>query len=175
MGQNWLRLDASKRNRRAQSSLTTTQAGSRIAAPCPGRQKEKGESMFVSRSPMKGKITSGCLLTIFVIMQVSGSIALQQAPAGVAPSAAPKAAAKAQDIGWPRQIQKNGVTLVYYQPQIDDWKDYKDLLCRVAFSLTPAGGKQVMGVANLQAGTLVDKDTHTAFIRDIQVTSVRFP
>jgi F0F1-type ATP synthase membrane subunit b/b' len=32
-----------------------------------------------------------------------------------------------------------------------------------------------MGVANLQAGTLVDKDTHTAFIRDIRVTSVRFP
>jgi hypothetical protein len=124
---------------------------------------------------MKRKITSGCLLTIFVMMQVSGSIALQQAPAGVAPSAAPKAAAKAKDIGWPRQIEKNGVTLVYYQPQIDDWKDYKELFARVAFSLTPAGGKQVMGVANLQAGTLVDNATRTAFIRDIQVTAVRFP
>src|SRR5262249_18409487 len=56
-----------------------------------------------------------------------------------------------------------------------DWKAYKELFCRVAFSMTPAGGKQVMGVANLQAGTLGDKDSHTAFIRDIQVTSVRFP
>ena len=81
----------------------------------------------------------------------------------------------AQDIGWPRQVSQNGAQLVYYQPQVDEWKDYKELFARVAFSLTPKGGKQVLGVANMQAGTLVDKDTRTVFLRDIAVTSVRFP
>ncbi|HVG92129.1 MAG TPA: hypothetical protein VNB54_11625, partial [Alphaproteobacteria bacterium] len=80
-----------------------------------------------------------------------------------------------QDIGWPRQISKEGATLIYYQPQIDEWKDYKEIFCRVAFSLTPAGGKAVLGVASIQANTVVDKDTHTAYLRDIQVTSARFP
>jgi len=78
-------------------------------------------------------------------------------------------------MGWPRQIAKNGVTLVYYQPQVDEWKDYTELLCRVAFSLTPSGGKQILGVASIQAGTIVDKESRTAYIRDIKVTSVRFP
>lgn len=28
-----------------------------------------------------------------------------------------------QDIGWPRQVSRNGAVLVYYQPQIDEWED----------------------------------------------------
>ena len=82
---------------------------------------------------------------------------------------------KTQDIGWPRQITKDGATLVYYQPQIDEWKDYKDITAEVAFQLKPASGQQAMGVASIKAGTLVDKEARTVFIRDIQVTSVRFP
>jgi hypothetical protein len=65
--------------------------------------------------------------------------------------------------------------LVYYQPQIDEWKDYKELTGKIAFSLTPSGGKAVLGVADVKAGTLVDKDTHTVFFRDITATDVRFP
>jgi hypothetical protein len=84
-------------------------------------------------------------------------------------------AAPTRDLGWPRQVSKNGAVLVYYQPQIDEWKDYKELTGRMAFSLTPSGDKAVLGVADLRAGTLVDKDTHTVFFRDITVTSVRFP
>jgi hypothetical protein len=56
-----------------------------------------------------------------------------------------------QDFGWPRQIAKEGSTLIYYQPQIDDWKDYKDLTCELAFSLTPKGSWQVLGVASMEA------------------------
>lgn len=80
-----------------------------------------------------------------------------------------------QDIGWPRQVVKNGATLVYYQPQINDWKDYKDLTAEMAFSLTPKGGKQVLGVASIESNTIVDKDNRTVFIRDIKSTDVRFP
>jgi hypothetical protein len=80
-----------------------------------------------------------------------------------------------QDIGWPRQVSKDGAVLVYYQPQVDEWKDYKEVLGRIAFSLTPKGGKQVLGVASLTAETIVDKDSRTVFFRDITATSVRFP
>jgi hypothetical protein len=60
-----------------------------------------------------------------------------------------------QDYGWPRQISKNGATLIYYQPQLDGWKDYKQLNARLAFSLTPQGGKNVLGVASVTAATTV--------------------
>jgi hypothetical protein len=80
-----------------------------------------------------------------------------------------------EDLGWPRQVSKDGAVLIYYQPQIDEWKDYKQLTGKMAFALTPKGGKQVLGVADLKAGTLVDKDTRTVFFRDITATDVRFP
>lgn len=31
----------------------------------------------------------------------------------------------AVDPGWPRQIVKQGATLVYYQPQVDEWQGFK--------------------------------------------------
>jgi len=80
-----------------------------------------------------------------------------------------------QDVGWLRQIVKEGSMLIYYQPQIDDWKDYKDLTCKMAFSLTSKGGRQVLGVAGMEANTITDKDAHTVFIRDVKVNDVRFP
>jgi hypothetical protein len=114
------------------------------------------------------------LLIQFVVLDSSRQLCIYaQSSAPAAPAATQQA--PDQDPGWPRQVSKEGATLVYYQPQIDEWKDDKELFFRVAFSLTPAGGETVMGVANVQANTLVDKDAHTAFLRDITVTSVRFP
>ncbi|GAA6771073.1 hypothetical protein [Flavobacterium sp. CGRL2] len=79
------------------------------------------------------------------------------------------------DNGWPREITNNGTKLVYYQPQVDSWDDHKEIKARLAFSLTPKDGKQVLGVASLQASTLVDKDSRSVFFKDIKVTDVRFP
>ena len=53
-----------------------------------------------------------------------------------------------EDPGWPRELKKPGGTLVYYQPQVDDWKNFTELTCRIAFSLTPAGGQEVVGVSS---------------------------
>lgn len=89
-------------------------------------------------------------------------------------SATAGSGAAPQDIGWPRQFTKNGAVLVYYQPQVDEWKDYKDLTARAAFSLTPKGGKEELGVASFHCGTLVDKETRTVYLRDVTVTDVRF-
>lgn len=80
-----------------------------------------------------------------------------------------------QDIGWPRQVEKDGATLLYYQPQVDEWEDYKVIQARVAFSLTQNDGKQSLGVASIKSHTLVDKETRTAFLQDIICEGVRFP
>jgi CheY-like chemotaxis protein len=48
----------------------------------------------------------------------------------------------AQDPGWPRQITKQGDTLVYYQPQVDNWKDFEELDWRMAIAITPAGARK---------------------------------
>ena len=79
------------------------------------------------------------------------------------------------DIGWPREVNANGSKLVYYQPQVDQWKDFKEITAEVAFSLTPKGGKEVLGVASMQAETLVDKDSRNVFFKNLEVTDVRFP
>lgn len=55
----------------------------------------------------------------------------------------------AQDPGWPRKNAKAGGTLISYQPQVDDWKDFRTLTWRQAFQLTPVGGKQVVGAATM--------------------------
>ena len=55
----------------------------------------------------------------------------------------------AQDPGWPRQKSSPAGKLIYYQPQVDDWTNHTDLNFRMAFSLTPTGGKQVVGVVSI--------------------------
>src|SRR5512139_3320137 len=74
------------------------------------------------------------------------------------------AAGAAQDARWPRVWTANGNTLIVYQPQIDEWKQYKEVDWRMAFSLTPKGGKQAIGVAELHGRTTVDSDAKMVVI-----------
>ena len=48
----------------------------------------------------------------------------------------------ATDPGWPRQQTNAAGHLVYYQPQIDNWKDFKELDFRMAFAFTPKQKKR---------------------------------
>jgi hypothetical protein len=100
-------------------------------------------------------------------------IALLAGP--LATSAQNPPAAAAADPGWPREVTKEGATLTYYQPQIDGWKEYQELTGRVAFSLTPKGGKPVLGVASLKAKTQADMDARVVVIKGIDVVTTRFP
>lgn len=129
------------------------------------QHRERDGPRSVTREYMRGRSKVAVAWKIWALVLVT-LIQLASAATSNPPS---------QDIGWPRQVSKNGATLIYYQPQLDKWKDYKELQGRMAFSLKPANGKQVLGVASLRAGTLVDSDTHTVFFRNIEVTSVRFP
>jgi hypothetical protein len=122
-------------------------------------------------TPTRSRSSWAWLLALATSLALADARAQPAAPPGAA--AAP--AGPTEDIGWPRQLAKAGATLVYYQPELDAWTDYRTLTCRVAFSLTPKGGKPELGVATLQASTLVDKETRTVFLRDILVRSVRFP
>jgi hypothetical protein len=111
-----------------------------------------------------------CWLTVFALLQPYGLAANNPSEPKNASAPAPM-----KDIGWPRQISKNGSHLVYFQPQIDEWRDYKELFGRAAFSLKPSGGQQTMGVVSFRANTIVDKEARTAYLRDIELVDARFP
>ena len=81
----------------------------------------------------------------------------------------------AEDIGWPREKTQNGARIVYYQPQIDQWQDYRTLYARMAIQVTPAGGKATPGVVSIQARTDANKETRTVVISNIKLTDTRFP
>src|SRR5438067_9949676 len=51
------------------------------------------------------------------------------------------------DTGWPRTHQKDGQTVVIYQPQVDEWKDQKMIAFRAATAVTLKGAAEpVYGV-----------------------------
>ena len=83
--------------------------------------------------------------------------------------------ASAQDPGWPRKHVNPGATLISYQPQVDDWKDFTDITWRQAIALTPTGGKQVVGAVTLSGTTSVDTDKHMVTIFGIQILHTYFP
>lgn len=86
----------------------------------------------------------------------------------------PQLADALTDKGWPREIERDGAKLVYYQPQIDAWKDFKTVSGDIAFSLTK-DKRQVMGIASVEAGTLVDKESRQVYFKDIKINDLRFP
>ena len=65
-------------------------------------------------------------------------------------------AGQSGDSSWPREKYNNGTKLIIYQPQVDDWKDFKELTWRMAISLTPKSGKEVVGVVEMKGNTDVD-------------------
>ncbi len=81
----------------------------------------------------------------------------------------------AQDQGWPRTITKPGGTVVLYQPQVDSWTNYQQVDARMAFTMTPTGGKSHVGVVTVRLQSAVNMDAHTVFLSDPQVTSIAFP
>ena len=80
----------------------------------------------------------------------------------------------AQDPGWPRQRIVNGNILITYQPQVDDWKNFTEIEGRMAISLTPAGGKEVVGVMEVKGHTEVDNENKMVLITNLTVNT-HFP
>lgn len=80
-----------------------------------------------------------------------------------------------QDIGWPRQVSNDQATLIYYQPQVDKWDNYKKMSGRMAFGLTPIGQQEILGVVSFTSDTKTDKDARTTYLHNIDYTDIRFP
>jgi hypothetical protein len=81
----------------------------------------------------------------------------------------------AQDPGWPREKTNPGGTLIYYQPQLDEWKEFRRLEVRMAVSIKPAAGQPTVGVIHLRARTDADLETRNVVISKLEITSTRFP
>jgi hypothetical protein len=84
-------------------------------------------------------------------------------------------AAPPKDPGWPRKSVYDTGTLITYQPQVDEWKDFKELTWRMAFELRPNGGSEAIGAATMQAVTEEDNDKRLVTIRDIKILHTYFP
>ncbi len=80
-----------------------------------------------------------------------------------------------QDLGWPRQKSVNGSKVVYYQPQVDGWQDFKQIDLRFAIAVTPAGGTMHPGVVTAHMQTDVDLSTHTVLLSHPEITGTSFP
>jgi hypothetical protein len=81
----------------------------------------------------------------------------------------------ARDLGWPREVTRNGVRLVYYQPQVDECNDFRKLKASLAIVLTPKNGKPAVGVEEVETNTDANLQQRTVLIDNIKITSVRFP
>jgi hypothetical protein len=81
----------------------------------------------------------------------------------------------AQDPGWPREKNNADSTIIYYQPQLDEWKDFKQIDARMAVSIKTKTGQPTVGVVHLRARTDADLDTRNVVLSQIQITSTNFP
>lgn len=103
----------------------------------------------------KTKIWMPCITLLFLFTAIASSLA--------------------QDPGWPRQFTRPGGALTVYQPQVDEWSNYTELKWRMAFQLTPTGGKQVVGALSATASTQANTDTHMVFVYNINIDHTYFP
>lgn len=79
------------------------------------------------------------------------------------------------DPGWPREHDRDGTRVIIYQPQVDDWQNFRDLAWRMAVAVTPKGGKEVVGVVEMKGTTYVDNENKIVIVTDTQVTGTHFP
>jgi len=79
------------------------------------------------------------------------------------------------DPGWPRVLEKNGRQLTVHQPQVDLWKDYRELRFRCAIGVkTGAGKSEKLGVAEIHAETSTDLATRVVSVISSH-RELRFP
>ena len=79
------------------------------------------------------------------------------------------------DPGWPREIKRDGLSLVLHQPQIDEWAAYRTVKGRMAISLTPVKGNAAVGVVEMEGRTTVNVEQRAVFLTEPKIVSVRFP
>src|SRR5436190_21563198 len=111
--------------------------------------------------------------SLFQCMTVIGALLVSPINATAANSTT--GSSQSTDSSWPREKFSNGTRLIVYQPQVDDWTNFQDLSWRMAISLTPKGGKEIVGVVEMKGQTDIDNIAKVAVITNPQVTGTYFP
>src|ERR1700752_985782 len=93
---------------------------------------------------------------------------LQAAASSPSPVSAPTAPT------WPKVFDRDGNHVVLYQPQLKSWQKFRELVADTAISITPQGGKQILGVISWKANTIANVSARTVYVHDIEVLSSRF-
>src|SRR5207249_3183781 len=131
------------------------------------RQRHHLRVMLKIYSAMIMKLLNTSLLRCAIVVG-----ALLAAPLEGAATTGPD---QSGDPGWPRAKTSNGNRLIVYQPQVDNWKSFKELSWRMAVSLTPKGGKEAVGVVEMKGNTEVDNVNKVVVITNPEITSTYFP
>jgi hypothetical protein len=85
--------------------------------------------------------------------------------------------AKSEDtVRWPREYDRDGLSLVIHQPQIDRWNDFNTLEAKAAVSLTlKEGAKPFLAALLLNARTAVDHEAGLVYPHNVMIQGVNFP
>jgi hypothetical protein len=91
-------------------------------------------------------------------------------------NAAPESpGAEPTETGWPRAFVSGSATNIIYEPRIDSW-DGRELVARVVVAVqNPGQRRTTLGVITIRSLTLVDKNTRTASLENIQILNGDFP
>src|SRR5206468_6018204 len=114
-------------------------------------------------------------INTFLLQCVMALGAFLVSPLAIAAAKSTTGSDQSADPGWPRERYQDGTRLIIYQPQVDDWKDFQQLTWRMAVSLTPKSGKEVVGVVEIKGHTDIDNVAKVAIITNPQVTGTYFP
>src|SRR6476469_1048790 len=114
-------------------------------------------------------------LNTSLLQCVAITAALFTSPFEIAAAQSTAGSGQSDRSSWPRERYQDGNRLIIYQPQVDDWKDFQDLSWRMAISLTPKGGKEVVGVVEMKRTTDIDNVTKVAIITNPPVPATYFP
>lgn len=83
---------------------------------------------------------------------------------------------KAPPSEWPKEFSLQKGKLMVYQPQIDEWPDYKIVKARSAIAFLATGTKEPQfGIIELQARTEVDFESRLVKLTKLQITGGNFP
>jgi hypothetical protein len=79
------------------------------------------------------------------------------------------------DVGWPRELDSNGLQIVVYQPQVDQLKK-NHLAARSAITVTRPGESAAQyGIVSFTARADIDRESRMVTLDDVKVMSVSFP
>src|SRR4051794_8181401 len=115
-------------------------------------------------------------LNLLARMVALAAFALACVPARAADPVANPAQAIPTDPGCPRQYTGDGGKLILYQPQVDEWKEFRHLKGRFAVAIIPTVSKKtVYGAIRVEADTTVDTEARTVGLTGFKVVEARFP